>query len=50
MVGDASDVGCRRTRAAEMAEEVAPLAGWVNNAAIFRDAWLHESDDVLRSA
>ena len=24
------------------AEAVAPLAGWVNNAAVFRDAWLHE--------
>ena len=23
------------------AEAVAPLAGWVNNAAVFRDAWLH---------
>ena len=24
------------------AEEWAPLAGWVNNAAVFSDAWLHE--------
>lgn len=28
-------------RAAERAAELAPLAGWVNNAAIFRDAALH---------
>ncbi|MDR7380730.1 SDR family NAD(P)-dependent oxidoreductase [Promicromonospora iranensis] len=35
--GDAGDVGIAR-RAAEEAEAVAPLAGWVNNAAVFRDA------------
>ena len=29
------------------AEAVAPLAGWVNNAAVFRDAWLHSEEDVL---
>jgi NAD(P)-dependent dehydrogenase (short-subunit alcohol dehydrogenase family) len=29
--------------AAARAEAVAPLAGWVNNAAVFRDAWLHEA-------
>ena len=29
------------------AEAVAPLAGWVNNAAVFRDAWLHEDEPVL---
>ncbi|MBE2314922.1 SDR family oxidoreductase [Solirubrobacter sp. CPCC 204708] len=29
------------------AETVAPLAGWVNNAAVFRDAWLHEDEPVL---
>ena len=29
------------------AEAVAPLAGWVNNAAVFRDAWLHAEEDVL---
>src|SRR5690349_6517027 len=33
-------------RAAAAAEAVAPLAGWVNCAAVFRDAWLH-ADDVL---
>ena len=29
------------------AAAVAPLAGWVNNAAVFRDAWLHEDEPVL---
>ena len=43
--GDDRDV----TRAVEAAERVAPLTGWVNNAAIFRDAALHQapSADVL---
>jgi len=35
--GDAADVDVAR-RAADAAESVAPLAGWVNNAAVFRDA------------
>ncbi len=52
---DGHVVGARRSRdgddaadeavaaaAIERAEAVAPLAGWVNNAAVFRDAWLHE--------
>ena len=36
-------------RAADAAERSAPLAGWVNNAAVFRDAALHEvaARDVL---
>ena len=34
--GDAGDPGTAR-RAAELAEARAPLAGWVNNAAVFRD-------------
>ena len=29
-------------RAAETAAELGTLTGWVNNAAVFRDAWLHE--------
>lgn len=33
--------------AVERAAAVAPLAGWVNNAAVFRDAWLHEEEPVL---
>lgn len=35
--GDASN-GDDAVRAAEAAEELAPMVGWVNNAAIFRDA------------
>jgi NAD(P)-dependent dehydrogenase (short-subunit alcohol dehydrogenase family) len=35
--GDAGDRGIAR-RAAEVAEAGAPLVGWVNNAAVFRDA------------
>lgn len=38
---DAADEDVARA-AATRAEAVAPLAGWVNNAAVFRDAWLHE--------
>ncbi|MCE1179233.1 MAG: SDR family oxidoreductase [Micrococcales bacterium] len=37
VVGDAGDEGVVRY-AAQLAEERAPLVGWVNNAAIFRDA------------
>jgi len=29
--------------AADLAERRAPLSGWVNNAAVFRDGWLHEA-------
>jgi NAD(P)-dependent dehydrogenase (short-subunit alcohol dehydrogenase family) len=48
IVGDASDEEVA-ARAAGAAAAVAPLRGWVNNAAIFRDAWLHETParDVL---
>jgi NAD(P)-dependent dehydrogenase (short-subunit alcohol dehydrogenase family) len=42
VVGDAADESVV-DRAAERAEQAAPLAGWVNNAAVFRDAWLHET-------
>jgi NAD(P)-dependent dehydrogenase (short-subunit alcohol dehydrogenase family) len=37
VVGDASDEEVTE-RAADAAQAVAPLAGWVNNAAVFRDA------------
>ncbi|MCP2638202.1 SDR family oxidoreductase [Microbacterium sp. HD4P20] len=37
--GDAGDPGAARA-AAELAESYAPLTGWVNNAAVFRDASL----------
>ncbi|MCW3841815.1 SDR family oxidoreductase [Micromonospora yasonensis] len=38
--GDASDEAVTG-RAADLAAATAPLAGWVNNAAVFRDAALH---------
>jgi NAD(P)-dependent dehydrogenase (short-subunit alcohol dehydrogenase family) len=45
IAGDAAD---ERTaeRAADAAEEAGPLTGWVNNAAIFRDASLHEASSA----
>ncbi|MGC4770375.1 SDR family NAD(P)-dependent oxidoreductase [Micromonospora sp. DT44] len=48
VVGDAGDERVAE-HAAEVAERVAPLTGWVNNAAIFRDAALHtaSADTVL---
>jgi NAD(P)-dependent dehydrogenase (short-subunit alcohol dehydrogenase family) len=48
VVGDAGDEAVAE-RAADAAEAAAPLAGWVNNAAIFRDAALHDTPaaDVL---
>ena len=42
VTGDAGDEAVAE-RAADAAEAVAPLAGWVNNAAIFRDAALHDT-------
>jgi NAD(P)-dependent dehydrogenase (short-subunit alcohol dehydrogenase family) len=40
VIGDSGDEAVAE-RAAEQAERLAPLAGWVNNAAAFRDASLH---------
>jgi NAD(P)-dependent dehydrogenase (short-subunit alcohol dehydrogenase family) len=40
VVGDASDEAVAE-RAAELAEDAGTLAGWVNNAAVFRDASVH---------
>ena len=40
VVGDASDEGVAE-RAADLAEEAGTLSGWVNNAAVFRDASVH---------
>ncbi|GAA4576874.1 SDR family oxidoreductase [Micromonospora coerulea] len=40
VVGDAADERVTG-QAADLAERAAPLAGWVNNAAVFRDAALH---------
>lgn len=42
VVGDASNEGVAE-RAADRAEEKGILTGWVNNAAVFRDASLHEA-------
>lgn len=42
VVGDASDEGVA-DRAARAAADAGPLRGWVNNAAIFPEAWLHET-------
>jgi len=42
IIGDAADEEVA-TRAAVSAAAKAPLRGWVNNAAVFRDAWLHEA-------
>jgi NAD(P)-dependent dehydrogenase (short-subunit alcohol dehydrogenase family) len=48
VVGDAADEAVAAA-AADEAERAGPLAGWVNNAAVFRDASLHEvpSREVL---
>jgi NAD(P)-dependent dehydrogenase (short-subunit alcohol dehydrogenase family) len=42
LAGDAADRAVAE-RAADVAERAAPLAGWVNNAAVFRDAALHSA-------
>ena len=42
VAGDAGDEAVAE-RAAGAAEAAAPLAGWVNNAALFRDAALHDT-------
>ena len=42
VAGDAGDERVAE-RAADAAEAAGPLAGWVNNAAVFRDASLHEA-------
>lgn len=41
VIGDAADPVVAN-RAAAVAASASPLVGWVNNAAVFRDAWLHE--------
>ncbi|MGX6602076.1 SDR family NAD(P)-dependent oxidoreductase [Micromonosporaceae bacterium Da 78-11] len=52
IVGDAGDEAVAE-RAAGSAASLAPLRGWVNNAAVFRDAWLDrtpaaEFGDLIR--
>jgi NAD(P)-dependent dehydrogenase (short-subunit alcohol dehydrogenase family) len=42
VAGDAADEAVT-ARAADRAEAAGPLAGWVNNAAVFRDAAVHEA-------
>ncbi|MGC9671220.1 SDR family NAD(P)-dependent oxidoreductase [Planosporangium sp. 12N6] len=42
VVGDAADEAVAE-RAADLAEEAGTLVGWVNNAAVFRDASLHSA-------
>jgi NAD(P)-dependent dehydrogenase (short-subunit alcohol dehydrogenase family) len=44
--GDASDVAVTE-RAADLAQAAAPLAGWVNNAAVFRDASIHSAPTAV---
>jgi NAD(P)-dependent dehydrogenase (short-subunit alcohol dehydrogenase family) len=45
VIGNAADEAVA-SRAADAVEAVAPLVGWVNNAAIFRDATVHESSSA----
>ncbi len=42
VAGDAASEAVTE-RAADLAQQAATLAGWVNNAAVFRDAWLHSA-------
>ncbi|HEX6479704.1 MAG TPA: SDR family oxidoreductase [Ktedonobacteraceae bacterium] len=42
VVGDASDEDVAE-RAADLAQAAGPLTGWVNNAAVFRDASIHSA-------
>jgi NAD(P)-dependent dehydrogenase (short-subunit alcohol dehydrogenase family) len=44
--GDAAEVAVAE-RAADLAEAAAPLAGWVNNAAVFRDASIHSAPTAV---
>jgi NAD(P)-dependent dehydrogenase (short-subunit alcohol dehydrogenase family) len=42
VLGDAADEAVAE-RAADLAEAAGSLAGWVNNAAVFRDAYVHDT-------
>src|SRR5262245_37162214 len=42
VVGDASEEAVAE-RAADLAQAAGTLVGWVNNAAVFRDAWIHDA-------
>jgi NAD(P)-dependent dehydrogenase (short-subunit alcohol dehydrogenase family) len=49
VTGDASDADdCER--AADVAGQLGQLSGWVNNAAVFRDEFLHESPEEVLAA
>ncbi len=43
VIGSASDQSVAEL-AADLAEGAGPLSGWVNNAAVFRDAALHDAE------
>ena len=45
VTGDAGDEAIT-ARAADVAEAAAPRTGWVNNAAVFRDASLHDDPAI----
>ncbi|GGK87042.1 SDR family NAD(P)-dependent oxidoreductase [Mangrovihabitans endophyticus] len=49
VIGDASD-GCTAERAVDEAAAAGVLRGWVNNAAVFVDAWLHADPDAVTAA
>ena len=42
VAGDAAEEAVAE-QAADLAQGVGTLAGWVNNAAVFRDAWVHDT-------
>jgi NAD(P)-dependent dehydrogenase (short-subunit alcohol dehydrogenase family) len=42
VVGDAAEEAVAE-RAADLAQAAGTLVGWVNNAAVFRDAWIHDA-------
>jgi NAD(P)-dependent dehydrogenase (short-subunit alcohol dehydrogenase family) len=44
--GDAAEAAAAE-RAADLAQAAAPLAGWVNNAAVFRDASIHSAPTAV---
>lgn len=46
VVGDAADPGVVAT-AADQAEAAGTLVGWVNNAAVFHDAYLHDQPETV---
>jgi NAD(P)-dependent dehydrogenase (short-subunit alcohol dehydrogenase family) len=43
--GDAAEESIAE-HAARLAQQAGAFSGWVNNAAVFRDAWLHEGEQM----